>query len=188
MHAPLPPQVKDGDDKVKRYVKWHVQEQPVCRAFWCYSNGCSHSTVENMKRALQDGHLTPPPALPKVPPAKSCERKFSVDAWFLNLYCGLAEPMPTADGAQILALEQEESENVQIECEDHPLWSLGVSIQGNKYAPRRYMNPGTPEGLWQLYSQETVVEKVSLCQQQSASSRREDFGQCFSCSVSNHQH
>lgn len=155
--------MKDDNNEVLKYTKWKLQGgMQVCRKFWCMANACSHSTVEMMKKAMKAGHSTPPPQLPRVPTPRSGERKFSVDAFFIMYYKSLAEPMPVSDPCQPLALDPDEAENHLLDCPDHPLWSVGIAIQGTKgrYVPKRYLNPGSAEGLWSLYEQDDSTDKV----------------------------
>ncbi len=141
-------QVKDSSGDVKKTVRWHIKEVPVCKNMWCHANMCGHDSIDKMKKLMADGHDSMPAMLPKVPGTKSCERKFMIDAWFLKLYQSLGEPLAVPD----TSLHEDEESNLLLQEPDHPLWSLGVKVDAKYRAvPKRWLNPGSPESLWVQY-------------------------------------
>ena len=142
----------DGET-VKKKVSWTIQETVVCKPFWCYANYCGHANVGQIKQLIKNGHMTTPPKLPKVPTPRSGEKKHMVDAWFMQKYRDLAEPMAVENPTTCL-LNPDEECNVLLDSESHPLWGLGVVIGPKRGVPIRYLNPGKLENLWQTYCNE----------------------------------
>ena len=72
------------------------------------------------------------------------------DAWFLQLYQNLAEPMPTE--------EQEEVRDM-----NHPLWGLSMSSDDNqkRLTHKHYLNLGNFESLWVRHKHELGEASVS---------------------------
>ena len=72
------------------------------------------------------------------------------DAWFLQLYQNLAEPMPTE--------EQEEVRDM-----NHPLWGLSMSSDDNQkhLTHKHYLNLGNFESLWVRHKHELGEASVS---------------------------
>ena len=145
--------VCDDGETVKRKVPWTIGGLLVCKPFWCYANCCGHARLDQIKQLIKNGHTTTPQKLPKVPTAKSCEKKHMVDAWFLQKYRDLAEPMAVENPTTCL-LNPDEECNVLLDSESHPLWGLGVVIGPKRGVPIRYLNPGKLENLWQTYTNE----------------------------------
>jgi hypothetical protein len=108
-----------------------------------------------VKKRLQMGADGPSERLPRLPAEKS---KFNgADAWFLDLYQSLGEPLAEVDPSFF-----EVEGCVPIDDADHPLWSLRIAINNGQYAPKRYLNPGTFEDLFLMYEAMVPVgEQVS---------------------------
>ena len=78
------------------------------------------------------------------------------DAWFLNLYQSLGEPLAEVDPSYI------DADCVAINDADHPLWSLRIAIISGQYARKRYLSPGCFEDLFLMYeAMVPVKEQVS---------------------------
>ena len=131
-------------------MQWKFNGQSVCKQFWCWAYACSHGTVDKYKELLKHGHCCPPAPLPKMPGRRSDTKKYEVDGYFLKLYHELGDTMAIPDKSDA-SLNLDGGENVLIE-RDHVLYNLAMDVGDGKHAvPRRYLNPGTVEALWQGY-------------------------------------
>ena len=124
-------QVCDRRGKVKpRYRQWTFQGVPVCRRLWEYAHAVGHSRVDLAKHCLKVGADGPPDQLGRLP------LKFNdADAWFLDLYQSLGEPLAEVDPSFI------DVDCVPIDDADHPLWSLRIAINNGQYAPKAVFEP-----------------------------------------------
>ena len=80
----------------------------------------------------------------------------------LGEYIDLADPMPDTDLPVDADFHEEERELLTIN--DHPLLQINVCISkdGGTFAPKRFLNPGKFEDLWQLHqhSPESVSKET----------------------------
>ena len=143
----------DGSVERKTTI-WKFDGQDVCKTMWCYCHFVSRPTTGKFQRLVAAGHVTLPPRLPKVPPAKSSSQIFSADAWLLHCYQHLAEPLANIE------VPEPDSEYVEVTA-THPLWSLPQLLRtsGNhQFAAKRFLNPGDFEQLWQQYCFDPAVQ------------------------------
>ena len=83
----------------------------------------------------------------------------SADSWFLELYLNLGESIPDDPNAE-QAIDA--FELAAIEHENHPLWTRSLALSGTKgQAPRRFLNPGTFEDLYNQHTFEKGDEAVA---------------------------
>ena len=154
-------QVCNTDGTIKPKVPWLLQGSVVCKSYWTHAHSTSHRTLDNMKAWVKKGHITQPPPLPKMPSRQAGTQLYKADAFFLGLYTsGLAEPMATEDKEKVAAeLKGEEYELV--DNPSHPLWDKSLLLGDQRYAPKKYLTPGTFEDLWMLYCNQPDRDKVS---------------------------
>ncbi len=133
-------------------AKWTFKGQVVCRHFWAHVHNTSPSTIDKYRKHIREGGVKPPEHLPKVPSVKSGIQGSKADAWFLQLYTDLGEPYPMEDGSEEISLEEIHE---LVETPSHPLWNISVALSGGdlakRYAPKRYLNPGSFQNLWDMY-------------------------------------
>jgi hypothetical protein len=147
-------------------VSWKHDGAIVCKPFFCHVNACGHSTIEKFKMLIDSGHQTLDLAsFSTIPGVRSHVQKNRADAWFMMLYDSLAEPWATEECANLLDDNLETCFHM-VEP-GHPLWIRAeMSLSGSSGAvPKRYLNPGSFEDLWSLYSHandETKVSKSTL--------------------------
>ena len=147
---------KDGE-VITGKVNWSFKGFQCCRTFWECANYTSPATVDNYRKALKDGAVGPPEAVARVPtPSKQMAK---ADTYFLGMYQDLAEPYPTEDTCMDIKIEDHHE---LVEGPAHPLWDMAAILPGgpkeNKYVPKRYLNPGTFQTLWNQYALETPID------------------------------
>ena len=137
---------KDGHVIVQGRTSWTLRGQVVCRPFWEYAHGLGHGVVDKALKVLRAGGAEPMEAMPRLPCASSGHAWRQADAWFLRVHQDLGEPLAIADPA-MHHLEAHEL----LESPDHPLWAISILCGDKRYAPKRYLNPGTFEDLFLMH-------------------------------------
>ena len=151
----------DQEAEVAKRVHWTFRGVRVCLKFWSHVHYVGTETVGEMKKLVEQGHSTVPAKLPKM--AKGALKLAIADAWFLQLYNSISEPLanePDHDDGHTELVQFEE-----VADSNHPLWNLtvGVTVDGKvkRLARKNYLNPGGFESLWALHSAEPVQDQVS---------------------------
>ena len=104
-------------------------------------------------KCLKTGADGPPERLSRIPPGMF--KAVDADAWFLNLYQSLGEPLAEVDPSYM------DADCVAIGDADHLLWSLRIAIISGQYARKRYLSPGCFEDLFLMYEAMVPVEGSS---------------------------
>ena len=95
------------------HMKWTFQGVHVCRPFWEYAHATGHAGVDMAKKCLKTGADGPPERLSRISPGMF--KAVDADAWFLNLYQSLGEPLAEVDPSYL------DADCVAIDDADHPL-------------------------------------------------------------------
>ena len=137
------------------HTKWKIDGQQVCRPFWEFCHAVGHSTVDKMIKSVRSGAASVPAKLPRHRGTSDRKQYQLGDAWFFKFHQSLGEPLATHDDS----LLDEETHTV-IEQPDHPLWSMSTMLtdDGKRYTPKRYLNPGGFEDLWQMHQASTEAQ------------------------------
>eukprot|EP00959_Pyramimonas_sp_CCMP1952_P117582 2458313-Pyramimonas_sp.AAC.1 len=143
--------------------KWTFKSKVVCRNFRAHVHLTSPKTIDTFRKHIIAGGTKPPEALPRMPPPRVTCQSSKADSWFLQLYQDLGEPYPMEDASEEVSVDELHE---MIETPSHPLWSLSVALPDGdptkRYAPRRYLNPGKFQNIWEMYEVSVAkVDKVS---------------------------
>ena len=147
----------DNGNVIQGYIKFSIDGNRVCRAFWEHAHAISKVTFDRMRKIIQNGATALPTArMPRARGSKEKRQYLKADTWFLNLYTGLGEPLAVSDAS---LLHPDDFVSVD---EVHPLWAMSMLLDSEKVVPKRYLNPGTLEDLWLLYEVDTdAADRVS---------------------------
>ena len=132
------------ENEGQKSIVWRLGDTVVCKPFWCFVNNTSPDTVDDIMAAQ----------LPKFPSDNTCtvsKNQFAkADAWFLQLYQNLAEPMPTEEPEEVKDM-------------NHPLWGLSMSGDDNqkRLACKRSLNLGNFDFLWVCHKHDLGEASVS---------------------------
>ncbi len=149
--------IKEGD--VKKRAGWKLDGQMVCKVFWAYAHNTSKNKVDFMVKAIRAGHTTLPDIAWKqkerVPKPADKKKASEVDAWFLDLYRSLAEPL-AVEGYDDPDIPEGPGE-LHLTDPAHPLWSLGIiTAVGTRKAAKRTLPHLLMKDLWGLYEDDMV--------------------------------
>ena len=152
---------KAGGSDPKKVMPWTVMKQPVCRRFFESVHGVGHGSLDKLVAYAKNGHMDLPGRAPRL--QREAPASATVDTWFVTIYRDLAEPLALPGSGDIAEASSEDMVQHEVIASDHPLAALSMNLRqsrgdpdphGRVYAPKRYLNFGSEQQLFQFYQED----------------------------------
>ena len=115
-----------GESEEKSRTLWLINSEQVCRAFWAHAHNTTSKTLSSTTALIKAGHTRPlEHAEQRLPRPKAGIQEAKADAFFLDLYKDLGEPMAVEDNAM-------DPEHVELTDQSHPLWALSSVLHADE--------------------------------------------------------
>ena len=151
-------------DGCKKIV-WKIEDVVVCRPFWIYAHATSSDNLAKLSKLIEAGHADVPDLLPAVRDSSHGHQLSKADAWFLDLYEWVAEPLARNKSDEITSIHDEH--HLIVDDPDHPLWTRSAMLytdgeQKTVVCRKKHLNQGCFQDLVRLYQDQHAGDTTAV--------------------------